>query len=127
MSSYQFISGLPRSGSTLLSALLLQNPRFHAGMTSPVGSLLGQFSAGSEFAPLTDQALRRLLHGLFDNYYADQTDKSVVFDTNRMWSAKLPALLNLFQLYSGLSFWNDGAGSAAHAPRAKSEESGALR
>jgi sulfotransferase len=34
-----FISGLPRSGSTLLAALLRQNPRFHAGMTSPVGGL----------------------------------------------------------------------------------------
>jgi sulfotransferase len=32
-----FISGLPRSGSTLLSAILRQNPRFHAGMTGPVG------------------------------------------------------------------------------------------
>ena len=35
-----FISGLPRSGSTLLSALLRQNPRVHAAMTSPVGSRL---------------------------------------------------------------------------------------
>ena len=31
-----FISGLPRSGSTLLAGILRQNPRFHAGMTSPV-------------------------------------------------------------------------------------------
>jgi sulfotransferase len=28
-----FISGLPRAGSTLLSAILRQNPRFRAGMT----------------------------------------------------------------------------------------------
>ena len=36
-----FISGLPRSGSTLLAALLLtQNPALHAGITSPVGSLV---------------------------------------------------------------------------------------
>ena len=34
-----FISGLPRSGSTLLAGILRQNPRFHAGMTSPVGSM----------------------------------------------------------------------------------------
>jgi len=33
-----FISGLPRSGSTLLSAILRQNPRFYAGMTSPVAT-----------------------------------------------------------------------------------------
>ncbi|SDH16073.1 sulfotransferase [Pseudomonas benzenivorans] len=101
MSSYHFISGLPRSGSTLLSALLLQNPRFHAGMTSPVGnlfsSLLGQFSAGSEFGPVIEQPVRRrLLRGLFDNYYSEQAEKSLVFDTNRLWCAKLPALLDLF-------------------------------
>jgi hypothetical protein len=35
-----FSSELPRSGSTLLSAILRQNPRFHAGMTGPVGSLV---------------------------------------------------------------------------------------
>lgn len=98
---FHFISGLPRSGSTLLAALLRQNPRFHAGMTSPVGSLfssmLGQFSAGSEFGPTIDREQRqRLLQGLFHSYYADQADKAVVFDTNRMWSAKLPALLDLF-------------------------------
>jgi sulfotransferase len=34
-----FISGLPRSGSTLLAALLRQNPRLHAGMTSPVATI----------------------------------------------------------------------------------------
>ncbi|MEM5734156.1 sulfotransferase, partial [Shewanella algae] len=36
---FHFISGLPRSGSTLLSAILRQNPRFSAGMSSPVAML----------------------------------------------------------------------------------------
>lgn len=99
---YHFITGLPRSGSTLLSALLLQNPRFHAGMTSPVGGLfkgmLNQLGAGSEFGPVvTTEQRRRLSRGLFDSYYADQADnKEVIFDTNRMWSAQMPALMDLF-------------------------------
>ena len=98
---FHFVSGLPRSGSTLLAALLRQNPRFHAGMTSPVGALfagmLDQFSAGSEFGPVLDRdARRRLLRGLFDSYYADQADTPVLFDTNRMWSARLPAVVDLF-------------------------------
>ncbi len=96
-----FIAGLPRSGSTLLAALLRQNPRFHAGMTSPVGSLfagmLNQFGAGSEFGPVLDRdTRRRLLRGLFQSYYAEQADKDVVFDTNRLWSARLPAVVDLF-------------------------------
>lgn len=95
-----FLSGLPRSGSTLTAALLRQNPRFHAGMSSPVASLfeglLAQVSAGSELSTMVDQAQRaRLLRGLFDSYYAD-VDRPVIVDTNRAWTAQLPALMALF-------------------------------
>lgn len=98
---FHFISGLPRSGSTLLAAILRQNPKFHAGMSSPVAgmfnNMIGSFSAGSEFAPLIDTHQRRhLLRGLFDNYYHDLADKHVIFDTNRAWCAKLSALAQLF-------------------------------
>ena len=98
--AFHFITGLPRSGSTLLSAMLRQNPRFHAGISSPVGGfvsgLLDQVGAGSEFGPVvtTDQR-RRLLRGLFASYYADQP-ADVVFDTNRLWAARLPTVLDLF-------------------------------
>jgi sulfotransferase len=39
---------------------------------------------------------RRLLRGLFETYYAEHADKNVIFDTNRAWCARLPALLDLF-------------------------------
>jgi sulfotransferase len=49
-----FISGLPRAGSTLLAAILSQNPVLHAGITSPMGSfvssLLRDMSQGNEAA-----------------------------------------------------------------------------
>jgi sulfotransferase len=98
--SFHFISGLPRSGSTLLSAILRQNPRFHAGMSSPVASffesIIAQVSAGSELSSMVDQDQRaRLLKGLFDSYYAD-VNKPVIFDTNRAWTSQLPALMSLF-------------------------------
>jgi sulfotransferase len=97
---FHFISGLPRSGSTLLSGILLQNPRFHAGISSPVAglctSIIGQFSAGSEFGPVVGRDKRKaLLRGIFDSYYAD-VERDIVFDTNRAWCAKLPLLLDLF-------------------------------
>ena len=41
MKSYHFISGLPRSGSTLLSGILKQNPEFYADIASPVEALTG--------------------------------------------------------------------------------------
>src|SRR5471030_2821651 len=98
--SFHFISGLPRSGSTLLSAILRQNPRFHAGISSPVAGLasgvLNLVSAGSEFATLVDQQQRRaLLRGLFDAYYG-ALDQEVIFDTNRVWCGRLPLLRDLF-------------------------------
>ena len=98
--TFHFISGLPRSGSTLLSAILRQNPRFHCGVTSPVASffsaIVGQVSVGSEWAPQVSTEQRRtILHGLFESYYAGNP-QPVIFDTNRVWSAKLPAILDLF-------------------------------
>jgi sulfotransferase len=97
---FHFIAGLPRSGSTLTAAILRQNPRFHAGMSSPVASLfdgiIAQVSAGTELSTMVGEGQRaRILRGLFDSYYAD-LDRPVIFDTNRAWTAQLPALMRLF-------------------------------
>ena len=69
-----FISGLPRSGSTLLAAVLRQNPKFHAGIASPVAflfnGLMRQMSQENEAAVFIDDERRRnVLSGVFDNYY----------------------------------------------------------
>ncbi len=96
-----FISGLPRSGSTLLAALLRQNQRFSAGMSSPVYNLframLAETSARNEGVVFIDNDMRkRLLVGVFDAYYHETASETVVFDTNRSWTTKLPALVELF-------------------------------
>jgi sulfotransferase len=96
-----FISGLPRSGSTLLAGILRQNPRFHAAMTSPVGAMYMALEAAmsrrNETAVFINQTQRRdLLQGLFFNYYRAIETEKLVFDTNRIWCAKLPALTQLF-------------------------------
>lgn len=98
---FHFISGLPRSGSTLLAALLKQNPRFSAGMSSPVGPLvtanLKMMSAGSEAAiGMSERQKQHVLRSLFDAYYADTLNCDVVFDTNRLWCARMPLLHELF-------------------------------
>lgn len=98
-----FISGLPRSGSTLLAALLRQNPRFHAAMTSPVGSLVNHMleamSDDREYSVfLSDQQKRQLLVSIFASYYQEQFQGSteVIFDTNRIWCSKLALVQELF-------------------------------
>ncbi|HVQ12915.1 MAG TPA: sulfotransferase [Vicinamibacterales bacterium] len=101
MRTLHFISGLPRSGSTLLSALLRQNPRFHAEMSSPVCGLYlalqNSMSGKQEFHSFFDEAKRvSILKGIFHSYHASVPDSDVVFDTNRMWSSKIAGLVQLF-------------------------------
>ncbi len=96
-----FISGLPRSGSTLLSALLRQNPRMHANITSPVGSMvlgaLGEMSGAHEGSVFLDDARRMaVLRGLVEGYYYDIHPYKTVIDTNRLWCCKLPTLKVLY-------------------------------
>lgn len=96
-----FISGLPRSGSTLLAALLKQNPRFHAGMSSPVGGLLSRLlegmsnDEGSVF--ITQEQKRDILLSVMGSYYRSALEKEqIIFDTNRVWCSKLPLIQDLF-------------------------------
>ncbi len=94
------IAGLPRSGSTLLAAILRQNPRMHAGMSSPVGSLVAamqrQLSGENEGAVFIDDHQREaMLRGVVDGFYHAAHPSKVVVDTNRAWCTKLPLLHRL--------------------------------
>lgn len=98
--SLHFISGLPRAGSTLLAALLRQNPRFHADMSGPLAglfdTLLADMSQRNEFAVFLDDAKRRrILHSVVAAYYAD-CSAEIIFDTNRGWCASMDALADLY-------------------------------
>lgn len=82
MHDVHFISGLPRSGSSLLAAILRQTPNFHAAMSSPVAPMMNggleQMGAGGEFSSFFDQ------------------DRQIIFDTNRIWTARLHQVVELF-------------------------------
>jgi sulfotransferase len=100
-STFHFISGLPRSGSTLLGAILRQNPAFSASITSPVALLCGalqqKMSGNTEFSTFFDDHRRaNLLRGVFDSYYANLSDHRVVFDTNRTWTGKAALIASLY-------------------------------
>lgn len=101
MRPIHFISGLPRSGSTLLAALLRQNPRFHAGMSGPVAGmlscLLSEMSGSNEYSVfLSDEQRKRILLGVIEQYYGPEYPAEVIFDTNRLWCARMPLLNMLF-------------------------------
>ena len=99
MKEMYFISGLPRSGSTLLSAILRQNPDIYADISSPLQGLVNsaiQVITGSETNHLIkDDKRKTILTGLFESYYAD-TDRPIVFDTSRGWTSKTNLLKTLY-------------------------------
>jgi len=99
MKEFFFISGLPRSGSTLLSAILRQNPEFYADISSPVrglvASTIGVITA-SESNHLIDEDRRKsILRSLFNAYYESVSPKTV-FDTSRGWTSKTSLLKELY-------------------------------
>jgi sulfotransferase len=101
MTRISFISGLPRSGSTMLAAILRQNPAFYAGMSGPLfsifSSLLRSMGPANEYARFISEGQReRMIRAVFDQYFAEFADKRIVFDTNRGWCAHLAALASLY-------------------------------
>lgn len=93
------ISGLPRSGSTLLSSLLSQNPDAYASISSP---LLGAMLAVRDQLNLSDFSASSLIkedeqlelyRNMIKGYYASRRgQRKIIFDTNRAWTANLGLL-----------------------------------
>ena len=91
---YHFITGLPRSGSTLLTSILNQNPRFHSSITDPLATFVNgmletlktSIGAKAEFPEF-----RRVntIRGMIDGYY-EHIEKQVIFNTNRGWTYLTP-------------------------------------
>ena len=83
------MSGLPRSGSTLLGALLNQNPQVHCGAISPVLEMMyhmEQYLKTSEqylAYPKPKQA-DKIISSYIENFYSD-IDKPYIIDKSRAW------------------------------------------
>lgn len=93
MKQYYFMSGLPRSGSTLLSSILNQNPRIHSGPSSPVvGTMLTLENALSNdelyLAYPKPMQIGKIIASVIENYYSD-VDKPVIIDKNRSWVGRM--------------------------------------
>jgi sulfotransferase len=98
--TYHFITGLPRSGSTLLSSILRQNPRFHASITDPLATMVKGVIETSQSGPgmKSEVPVKRrenIIKSLFDGYYKD-VDKEVIFNTNRAWTLLTPQVDHIF-------------------------------
>jgi len=99
MNRYFFISGLPRSGSTLLSSILRQNHCFYADISSPVANIFDSIIDGLtcyENSQNIDENIRKdSIKGFLNGYY-NHVDKQIVFDSNRSWTSRTSLLKTLF-------------------------------
>jgi sulfotransferase len=100
MKKYIFTAGLPRAGTTLLGTILKQNPRFEASISGPlarfVRAVIQESSSQGGYRHECPPPLRkRLIQGLFENYYSDPT-KDVAFNHNRGWGLLLPTIKDLY-------------------------------
>jgi sulfotransferase len=100
--TYYFMSGLPRSGSTLLSSILNQNPRFYSGPSSPVVATMltleNSFSNDELFLgyPKPLQA-KEIISSVLSQYYGDRQEP-VIFDKNRSWTARMEYIPGYFDI-----------------------------
>ena len=89
---FYFDCGLPRSGSTLLTALLNQNPDIHAGTLSPVFELMYYsdeilHKEQAQAFPKPD-VFRHIVRSQIINYYSDR-DEPILIDKCRAWPAHI--------------------------------------
>jgi sulfotransferase len=86
-----FLSGIPRSGITLISAILNQNPNIYVTTTSPLVELLWRNyklweENREDFATKKLQDIKKpYLRKLTNLYYSELTNKPVVIDKRRQW------------------------------------------
>lgn len=91
---FVMLSGLPRSGSQLLSSMLNQHPEIYSSTTSPVADLI---SIVGDNWPQLSQALvdpnpnqyGNIIRGVIQGAY-QHVEKSVIVDKNRLWPRFIP-------------------------------------
>jgi len=90
MRKFYFMSGLPRCGSTLLTALLNQNPSIHASTNSPVLDTIHYseeyllYNSEQYKAHPKPQSAHKVLSSIAPNYYFD-IKEPIIIDKSRGW------------------------------------------
>lgn len=95
MKQYFFLSGLPRSGSTVLAAILNQHPDIHASSTSGLlDMMMGTLRAWSDSLSAkssvdqeqSEKEIRNVLRTIMDAKY-EHVEKPIILDKARSWAS----------------------------------------
>ena len=89
MRKFYYLGGLPRSGSTLLTNILLQNPKFATTATSSLLDFMLQIRDNwnkLEGHKVYEDGQDKwgVIRAIMQAYH--KTDKEIIFDKNRGWS-----------------------------------------
>lgn len=97
MKNIYFLSGLPRSGSTVLAAILSQHPAIHTTATSGLlDMLVGTLRAWADSMSVqatpdkekSEQEIQRILRNICDSKY-EEVSKPVILDKARGWASDI--------------------------------------
>jgi hypothetical protein len=91
---YIFLSGVPRSGSNLLSSILNQNKLIYSEGVSAMCNILWNFylsilneSTKNELLAVDkndDEKIKKIIKSIFDSYY--EKENKIIFDKNTSWT-----------------------------------------
>ena len=99
MKTYHFLAGLPRSGNTLLSSILNQNPQIYSSPLSPVCNMLWDFQQTISFnenACRENTKAEQVSNKIITNYYED-IKQEIIIDREKAWAT--PANLQIIKKY----------------------------
>jgi sulfotransferase len=96
MKKIYFLSGLPRTGTTVLSSIINQNPNIHCTSTSGLLDLLsGVNYVYNEVAQRSlesnEQQIKNIFKGISDSYY-NHIKQDIIIDKWRGWVANIPQI-----------------------------------
>lgn len=99
--TYHFLSGLPRSGSTVLSSILNQNPYVYVTPTSPLLDLLIENQNAWHKLPSVKanpfpEQLTNITRAIIDTAWEHRAEP-IIIDKNRGWGKNMPASTILFE------------------------------
>lgn len=100
MKTFHFLSGLPRSGSTVLCSILNQNPKVYVTPTSPLLGLLNHnqeafWQLEEVIANPNREQLKNISHGMIEGAWAHRPEE-IIIDKHRGWGKNMDASTVVF-------------------------------
>lgn len=97
--SFYYLSGIPRSGSTVLATIISQNPKIYTTPTSPMLDLVQLTAENWSRVSATQKLhhpdqLKNILHGIFNSSYK-HVEQPIILDKHRAWPRNIPLIFNI--------------------------------